>query len=211
VLHEFGHAIGLGHEHESPTASSIPWDKEAVYAYYLRTQGWDRHQVDVQVLDRYSVTGTNYTAFDPESIMLYPIPDELTIGSYSVGFNTQLSATDKAFMASQYPKANPGVVTMTVGGPAVGGDIGSDSEVDVYTFTVTERKRHIVSTSGKTDVAMTLLGPLDRTAVLSWDDDSGVGRNPKIVRTLVAGQYWVQVRHHNPAGRGVYKISVRKG
>ena len=33
VLHEFGHALGAVHEHQSP-AVRIPWDKEAVYAYY---------------------------------------------------------------------------------------------------------------------------------------------------------------------------------
>ena len=29
VLHEFGHALGAVHEHESPYAS-IPWNKEKV-------------------------------------------------------------------------------------------------------------------------------------------------------------------------------------
>ncbi len=33
VLHEFGHTLGLLHEHESPLAQ-IPWDKNAVYKYY---------------------------------------------------------------------------------------------------------------------------------------------------------------------------------
>src|SRR5262249_14433274 len=33
VLHEFGHALGLIHEHQSPSAT-IPWDREAVTRYY---------------------------------------------------------------------------------------------------------------------------------------------------------------------------------
>jgi hypothetical protein len=210
VLHEFGHAIGMGHEHESPTATSIPWDKEAVYAYYLRTNGWDRNQVDVQVLNRYSVSVTNFTAFDPQSIMLYPIPDELTIGSYSVGWNTQLSAIDRSFMASRYPKQAPGVVALNIGGAAVPSDIGADSEVDLFSFTVSDQGRYRVSTSGKTDLVMSLLGPVDPSAVLAWDDDSGIGRNPKIVRALAPGQYWIQLRHHDPTGRGAYKIQVKK-
>ena len=210
VLHEFGHAIGMGHEHESPTATSIPWDKTAVYAYYLRTNGWGTNQVDIQVLNRYSVSETNFTAFDPESIMLYPIPDELTIGSYSVGWNTQLSATDKSFMGAKYPKQSPGVVALNIGAAAVAGDIGSDAEVDLFTFTVGDQGRYRVSTSGKTDLVMTLLGPLDPSAVLAWDDNSGIGRNPKITRMLAPGQYWLQLRHHDPAGRGDYKIAVKK-
>jgi hypothetical protein len=210
VLHEFGHAIGMGHEHESPTAKSIPWDKEAVYAYYLRTNGWDRPQVDVQVLDLYSTSETNFTAFDPESIMLYAIPDELTVGSYSVGWNTQLSAIDKSFMRSRYPKQQPGVVALNIGGAAMPGDIGANSEVDLFTFTVSAQGRYRASTSGKTDLVMTLLGPIDPSAVLAWDDDSSIGRNPKIVRTLAPGQYWLQLRHHDPTGRGDYKIAVKK-
>ncbi|HEY8824495.1 MAG TPA: pre-peptidase C-terminal domain-containing protein [Candidatus Limnocylindria bacterium] len=210
VLHEFGHAIGMGHEHESPTATSIPWDKEAVYAYYLRTNGWDRHQVDVQVLNLYSTSETNFTAFDPQSIMLYPIPDELTIGSYAVGWNTQLSAMDKSYMRATYPKQDPGVVALNVGAAAVASDIEADSEVDLFSFTVSAQGRYRVSTTGKTDLSMTLLGPVDPSAVLAWDDDSGIGRNPKIVRILVPGQYWLQLRHHDPTGRGEYKIAVKK-
>ncbi len=38
VIHEFGHALGCVHEHSSP-AATIPWNRDAVYAYYLATQG----------------------------------------------------------------------------------------------------------------------------------------------------------------------------
>jgi hypothetical protein len=34
VLHEFGHALGAIHEHQNPQAG-IPWNKEAVYNYYM--------------------------------------------------------------------------------------------------------------------------------------------------------------------------------
>ena len=113
-------------------------------------------------------------------------------------------------MGARYPKQQPGVVALNIGGAAVAGDIGSDSEVDLYTFTVNNQGRHRVSTTGKTDLVMTLLGPVDQSAVLAWDDDSGIGRNPKIVRTLAPGQYWLQLRHKDPAGRGDYKIAVKR-
>ena len=41
--------------------------------------------------------------FDRDSIMLYAIPEELTVGTWSVGWNRTLSKTDKAFAAAQYP------------------------------------------------------------------------------------------------------------
>ena len=45
ILHEFGHSLGLIHEHSSPAAGSFFKDPELVYAYYQRTQGWDRAMV----------------------------------------------------------------------------------------------------------------------------------------------------------------------
>lgn len=33
TIHEFGHALGMIHEHQHPLAN-IPWDKEKVYTYY---------------------------------------------------------------------------------------------------------------------------------------------------------------------------------
>jgi len=108
VLHEFGHALGCIHEHQSPSAGAIPWDIPKVYKYYKETQGWDKEEVDAQVLGRYSKTITNFTEFDRNSIMEYPVPNELTIGDYEIGWNTELSDTDKDFMKKHYP---PGTST----------------------------------------------------------------------------------------------------
>jgi serralysin len=106
VLHEFGHALGCIHEHQSPDAG-IPWDKEKAYAYYGQTNGWSRAEVDAQVFGRYNKLLTQYTKFDPKSIMEYPVPPEITVGNYTIGWNTQLSDTDKAFIRQLYPKPAP--------------------------------------------------------------------------------------------------------
>ncbi|MGE5603587.1 MAG: hypothetical protein ACM30E_11080 [Nitrososphaerales archaeon] len=103
VLHEFGHALGCIHEHQSPDAG-IPWDKEKAYAYYGQTNGWSRAEVDAQVFARYNKLLTQFTKFDPTSIMEYPVPPEITIGNFSIGWNTRLSDTDKAFIAQLYPR-----------------------------------------------------------------------------------------------------------
>lgn len=103
IVHEFGHALGLVHEHQSPTAN-IPWDKPAVYAYYQGPpNNWTKAQVDNNIFAKYTTAQTNYSAFDKLSIMLYSIPESLTIGTYSVGSNTVLSTTDKNFIKTQYP------------------------------------------------------------------------------------------------------------
>lgn len=103
VLHEFGHMLGLGHEHKSPDAD-IPWDKGAVYEYYMgEPNNWTRSQVDNNVLGNYAASETNYSAFDPSSIMLYPIDSRLTRGDYSVGLNHDLSAGDIEWLGKMYP------------------------------------------------------------------------------------------------------------
>ncbi len=106
VKHEFLHAAGLGHEHQNPKGG-LPWNEEAVYAYYTRSQGWSREDVYYQVIRRYSVDMVTATQRDPKSIMHYPVPAELlTDPSKAVGFNTDLSAGDKAFLRSIYPYPN---------------------------------------------------------------------------------------------------------
>lgn len=106
IIHEFGHALGMPHEHNNPT-TSIPWNKEAVYRYYEGPpNNWSKSQVDNNLFARYSKNITQFTAFDRSSIMLYPIPKEfVTDPSFAVGMNTTLSETDKKFMGGIYPKS----------------------------------------------------------------------------------------------------------
>lgn len=108
VLHEFGHALGLLHEHQNPTGG-IPWDEDEVYSFYRRTQGWDRQTTYHNVIARRQRDETQYSAYDPASIMHYPVDSRLTRGAYEVGMNTAISATDARFIASIYPgrSSNP--------------------------------------------------------------------------------------------------------
>jgi len=47
------------------------------------------------------------------------------------------------------------------------------------------------------------------TALIAEDDDSGVNLNARILADLVAGDYYVQVRHYNrSSGMGNYSIKV---
>ena len=101
VLHEFGHALGLLHEHMNPLGN-IQWNKDKVYAYYM-SMGWSREKIDMNIFDRYSVSQTNHK-YDPKSIMHYPIPKELTLDGYSVGINDELSADDIALIRELYPQ-----------------------------------------------------------------------------------------------------------
>jgi hypothetical protein len=103
VLHEFGHALGLIHEHQSPVAE-IPWNREAVYEYYAGPPNyWSVEQVNTNIFQRYEHDQANSSAFDPASIMLYPIPPEFSNGKLSVGWNRTLSAIDREYIRLLYP------------------------------------------------------------------------------------------------------------
>lgn len=101
ALHEFGHALGLMHEHQNPFAN-ISWDKPKVYAYYAATQGWSQQTVDAQVLNKQAFESTQHTSLDPQSIMSYSIPASLTTNGFSIPWNTELSAIDKEFIGKMY-------------------------------------------------------------------------------------------------------------
>ena len=210
VRHEFGHALGMIHEHQNPAAAGqIPWDAPKVYAYYAQ-QGWSQADVDDNIFDVYAEDTTNHTSFDPTSIMQYAVPDSLTIGSYSISWNTALSPMDLEFMRRQYPQGSQGTVDLVVGGDRVHADLATAGEVDTYHFDVGAAGTHIMTTDGPGDSVLTLHGPDDRGAILSWDDDRGRGLNARIVRKLQPGSYWLSVRHKDPDATGVYSVGVKQ-
>ena len=104
VVHEFGHALGCLHEHQGPKAN-VQWNKPVVYRYFEETQGWTKEDVDFNLFDRYHEEETQFTEFDPESIMIYHIPPEFTLDGASYPTNVRLSQTDKDFISQQYPNS----------------------------------------------------------------------------------------------------------
>ncbi|MFI5219592.1 MAG: M12 family metallopeptidase [Bacteroidia bacterium] len=92
VLHEFGHALGLMHEHQRP-GLSIPWDTPAVYKFYYDHFKWARDCVDQFVFKPFYGYACN--DFDPKSIMIYAVPDTLTKGNFEIRWPDDLSSNDK--------------------------------------------------------------------------------------------------------------------
>lgn len=209
VLHEFGHAFSCIHEHQHPEAG-IPWDREKVYRYYRITNGWDRDKVDRNVLDRYSADVTQFSSFDPTSIMQYAVPNELTLGDFSIGWNRVLSSTDKSFIGTIYPDDRPDAPQL-LPGSVLEADIGVHGEEDRFWFDVEgdTPRRFALETRGETDVVMALYGPDSDTQLLAFDDDSGQFLNARIVKTLAPGRYRVRVRHYSSWGTGTYSIRLQ--
>jgi hypothetical protein len=119
---------------------------------------------------------------------------------------------DKAFVASakMYPGRNAPATTANKLQVARGAaqEIARAGEEDVFRFVVDEPGRHVIETSGSTDVVVVLFGPDNKNLKIAEDDDGGEGRNARIAADLGPGKYFVAVRHHNPAARGAYRILV---
>lgn len=104
VLHEFGHVLGLIHEHQSP-AIVINWNKGYIYNYCQFGYGWDKATVDLNFFAQFDKKDIRHTVGDPHSIMAYYIPTSFTLDGQSFPKNLQLSTLDKQFIGELYPKS----------------------------------------------------------------------------------------------------------
>jgi serralysin len=103
VLHEFGHALGLIHEHQNPKGG-IDWNEPAVIADLSGPpNSWDEPTIRHNVLDHYPPGEVSGTAVDGLSIMMYPIPAAWTNDGFSADMNADLSAQDTEFIHATYP------------------------------------------------------------------------------------------------------------
>ncbi len=210
ILHEFGHMVGLSHEHQNPD-QGINWNEQVVIEELAGPPNfWDEATVRHNVLNKYSADILHGTRFDPDSIMLYAFPAEWTIDGFSTHENHKLSETDKGFVKSSkmYPPMDPAdqrAVPLELG-KTLEAKISQAGEEDLYKLVLDEAGIYTLQTRGSTDVVMQLYGPDSATNLIAEDDDSGTGRNSLIEAELQGGVYYVQVKHYSPAAVGAYKI-----
>lgn len=217
AAHEFGHAIGLAHEHQNP-AGGIQWNEAVVLRELSGPPNfWDEATIRHNVLRKYGVNQINGTKFDSDSIMLYFFPASWTLNGIGTKANEVLSKLDKQFIAGakMYPGKGATVaeaVEIKVNAQRrTAAAIGKFGEEDLFRFTADRDGRYVVDTRGPTDVVMKLFGPQSHTALIAEDDDSGSGTNARMALDLIAGTYYVQVRHYSrDSGVGDYSVKVRR-
>ena len=216
AAHEFGHALGLAHEHQNP-AGGIKWNEKVVIREMAKSPNfWDEQTTRHNIMRKYSLDQVNGTRFDPDSVMLYFFPASWTLNNVATKENEKLSALDKEFIAgaNMYPRGRAGIADAVALGVNASrrtqASIGKAGEEDLYRFTAKSDGRYIIDTAGTTDMFMKLFGPNSQTALIAQDNDSGIDANARIAADLIAGEYFVQVRHVQPTGKGNYTIKVRK-
>lgn len=104
VLRNFGHVLGLGFEHRSP-ASPITLNEVQTRKYFRKKLSAE--DITNDILPYYNSDQTNYTEFDPLSIMVLKLPSITrtdTNSNIDLKYNYTLSSKDISFVRdSLYP------------------------------------------------------------------------------------------------------------
>jgi hypothetical protein len=107
VRHETGHTLGFPHEHMR-RALVEKIDPDKAFAYFRRWDGWNKAMVRAQVLTPIEESQLRGTAqVDPNSIMCYQLPGEITKDGQPIVGGLDIDASDHAFAAQVYPKPQP--------------------------------------------------------------------------------------------------------
>lgn len=102
VLHEFGHALGLEHEHQHPD-TLLKLNRPRILAEMTQPpNSWSIDEVDRNILHRFAQANVAVTPFDPASIMAYEIPPSWLLEGTALPRNTCLSTGDIALVCALY-------------------------------------------------------------------------------------------------------------
>lgn len=113
IIHEFGHALGMHHEHQNnlygnnPIVFNIPviqkelgWTLEAI-----------KHNITDMFTNKNVYSGSEY---DPNSIMKYALPDRWLISGGPLQQNYTLSNADKEELSKKYPSNAPKIPVFNI-------------------------------------------------------------------------------------------------
>lgn len=134
ILHEFGHALGFEHEHQSPKEGC---DQEFNWTYLYSSLGWTQDEVR-RNMSRFDISarknGLVATEFDDKSIMLYSLAREAfknpdTAKCFIPEANKRLSKTDLEAVRYLYPDSS-GPIPMASPASMGGGEMSSTDPMD---------------------------------------------------------------------------------
>jgi serralysin len=111
IVHEFGHMLGMIHEHQRQD-KPMKWNKEFIYdSLGQPPNNWDRETVDNQLFEQIAMSTLNSSEFDPNSVMEYIFPDNFFTSPQNLQISKYLSNLDIIWVNKTYPGKNlpPGI------------------------------------------------------------------------------------------------------
>jgi serralysin len=228
VLHEFGHAIGLEHEHAHRKAG-IKWN-ETELVKYLR-KGLPAHLSDAQIVAQvklFNAPGAQWgeADYDLLSIMRYRFPKEVFLTGWDSAFNvenTTLSEGDKKAAIEMYPGRDPipivGIDPKIEEKSIKAGDTvsGSIKEGQTHRYNFDADGTYEITTEGKAIVRIELLtkdGERPSTVTRNVDDANSATVGAFLLGFLPEGSYYVTVRSSplrpGPLSEGDYRLKLVK-
>lgn len=122
------------------------------------------------------------------------------------------SGQESAAVSDSITLSESSILTLTVNGSTVSGNISPAGDVDWYQFTATSAGTYRIETwaGTLTDNYMYLYGPNSQTTLIEEDDDDGGGNAAMIQRSLSVGTYYVKIRAYSSSGTGTYTIRVTR-
>ncbi|MDI1326245.1 MAG: M12 family metallopeptidase [Brevundimonas sp.] len=110
IIHEFGHALGMYHEHQKPIVDGCEdqFNWPVVYESLLRWNGWSAERVDSQLrpVNDFGASLVMSENIDRTSVMLYALPANLYRSSTSRCYiqwpNNEISEMDTAVVRAAY-------------------------------------------------------------------------------------------------------------
>ncbi len=103
VRHETGHTLGFPHEHMR-RALVEKIDRQKAIVYFKRQDNWDEQETINQVLTPIEEAAIRGTIADPNSIMCYQIPGEITTDGEPIVGGLDIDKSDYTFAGQIYPK-----------------------------------------------------------------------------------------------------------
>jgi len=217
AVHEFGHAIGLIHEHLHPDFN-FKLDETKLTEYYTGEPfHYTPNECQNNLFRDYARNVIRYSEFDKDSIMMYPIPADANSNGKEYLQNWKLSDTDKKFIAAMYPQSEAEIIELAddTEKPA---EIEDDYEENNFKFIISPDKSScMITAESDSDIVLCLYnihgeskkkGMRHYLSPFNESEASGsiINFSPFISSP---GEYFLCVRHFDPKGRAKYKIKVK--
>lgn len=135
TFHEFGHTLGLYHEHQNPLGNPIKWDMSALVCIYGLNIRNNFQPLTADI--------TNGSQYDPRSIMIYSFPNAINCGiqgmktltdTPAISANYKFSYNDIRWLQAMYPFVGPRNKDIIYGVTTLNQELPINLQNDITTY-----------------------------------------------------------------------------